>query len=251
MSITAVDVEGLPRLGRPASTDIANLEITRIVDLLRTLDDADWSRPTDCPAWDVRAVAGHVLGMVQTFASLRRFAGDMRGASAAAGEGVVLIDALTDRQVRRNAQLSRADLIDELAGLGPVQARWRSGRRLMRALPTKNELPDGTVETWRLGYLLDIILNRDPWMHRVDLCRAVGRPMTLTAAHDGRIVADVVVEWARRHGQPFSLTLSGPSGGRWTAGSAGPVLDLDAVEFCRTVSGRARGDGLLATYVPF
>ena len=33
--------------------------------------------------------------------------------------------------------------------------------------------------------------------------------MELTAGHDGRLVADVVTEWARRHGQPFTLTLTG------------------------------------------
>jgi hypothetical protein len=39
-------------------------------------------------------------------------------------------------------------------------------------------------------------------MHRADAARAVDRPIELTATHDGRIVADVVAEWARRHGKP-------------------------------------------------
>ncbi len=64
-----------------------------------------------------------------------------------------------------------------------------------------------------MGYLLDVILTRDPWMHRVDIARATGRDLVLTPEHDGRIVADVVAEWARRHGQPFTLTLTGPAGG--------------------------------------
>jgi uncharacterized protein (TIGR03083 family) len=251
MSITVTDIKELPRLSRPESTELAVLEINRVVDLLRSLDDADWAKPTDCPAWDVRAVAGHVLGMVQTFSGFRQFAADMPAAARAARNGVLFIDALTDRQVRRNANLDRAKLIDQLVKLGPVQAHWRASRRLMRGMPMKNDLPDGTVETWRLGYLVDIILNRDPWMHRVDLSRAVGQPMALTPAHDGQIVADVVVEWAKRHGQPFELTLTGPAGGHWSSGSAGQVLNLDAVEFCRILSGRAPGEGLLATFVPF
>jgi uncharacterized protein (TIGR03083 family) len=251
MSITGTDIQSHPRLGRPESTQIAVAEIIRVVDLLRTLDDADWTRPTDCPAWDVRALAGHVLGMVQTFSSLRQFAADMRAATAAAGQGVLFIDALTDRQVRRNADLDPTELINQLVALGPVQARWRSRRRLMRRIPMKNELPDGTVETWHLAYLVDVILNRDPWMHRVDMSRAVGRAMTLTPAQDGRIVADVVVEWANRHGRPFTLTLTGAAGGHWSNGSGGEVLNLDAVEFCRVISGRAPGEGLLTTYVPF
>ena len=73
----------------------------------------------------------------------------------------------------------------------------------------------GKQETWRMGYLLDVILTRDPWMHRVDIARATGREMVLTPEHDGRIIADVVAEWARRHGQPFTLTLTGPAGGEF------------------------------------
>lgn len=106
-------------------------------------------------------------------------------------------------------------------------------------------------ETWRLGYLLDIILTRDPWMHRVDIAGATGREMELTSQHDGRIIADVVAEWSRRHSQPFTLTLTGPAGGTYVAGDGGERLTIDAIEFCRTLSGRTSGSGLLAQEVPF
>jgi hypothetical protein len=101
-----------------------------------------------------------------------------------------------------------------------------------------------------LGYLMDCIYTRDAWMHRIDISRCTGRALRLTADHDGRIVADVVAEWARGHGQPYRLTLSGPAGGSWSNGD-GEAHALDAVEFCRIVSGRAPGSGLLAHEVPF
>ena len=112
------------------------------------------------------------------------------------------------------------------------------------------------TERWTLGYMTDVILTRDTWMHRSDIAVATGREMTLTADHDGVLVADVAAEWAGRHGQPCTLTLTGPAGGSWTfRGSAPaadpPVLELDAVEFCRILSGRGSGLGLLATRVPF
>lgn len=88
-------------------------------------------------------------------------------------------------------------------------------------------------------------------MHRVDVSRATGRPLDLTTEHDGRIVADVVAEWARRHGRPFSLMLLGPAGGTFRAGEGGEELGLDAVDFCRTLSGRGTGAGLRAQPVPF
>jgi uncharacterized protein (TIGR03083 family) len=109
-------------------------------------------------------------------------------------------------------------------------------------------------ETWTYAYLLDVILTRDTWMHRSDLAEATGRPMTLTAEHDAVIVADVVSEWAARHGQPCTVTLSGPAGGSWSFGDGGDTavaVDMDAVEFCRILSGRGPASGLLATQVPF
>src|SRR4051794_14301086 len=115
-----------------------------------------------------------------------------------------------------------------MAAVGPVQARWRARRSLLRAMPDKEQMPDGTVETWRMGFIFDVILTRDTWMHRVDVVRATGRPHELTADHDGRIVADVVGEWARRHGRPFSLELTGPAGGTFARASSGPELTLDA-----------------------
>ncbi|HEY6688149.1 MAG TPA: hypothetical protein VI094_18290 [Propionibacteriaceae bacterium] len=65
------------------------------------------------------------------------------------------------------------------------------------------EVINGVPETWSLGYVTDVILTRDPWMHRVDLARATDQDPVHTADHDGVIVADVVAEWARRHGQPY------------------------------------------------
>lgn len=112
--------------------------------------------------------------------------------------------------------------------------------------------PAGTSpERWAYGYLTDVIGTRDTWMHRSDIAEATGRPMVLTTDHDGLIVADVVREWAARHGQPCSLILTGPAGGSWTWGQDGPGYQLDAVQFCRILSRRGQGEGLLATAVPF
>jgi hypothetical protein len=75
--------------------------------------------------------------------------------------------------------------------------------------------------------------------------------MVLTADHDGVFIDDVVNEWAERHGSAYTLHLDGPAGGTWSHGSDGPEYRLDALEFCRILSGRASGDGLLTTEVPF
>ena len=251
MTMTTVTrVEGITPIARPEAAGIAATENQRVLEVLRTLDPGDWSKPTDCELWDVRAMAGHVLGMMEAFASLPQWMHQMRAGRKAAGDGP-FIDGMTAVQVREHAHLSTKELVDRVAAVGPRAARAR-GRvpALFRRMPMKEEV-GGKAETWRLGYLLDVILTRDPWMHRVDITRATGRELVLTPDHDGRIVADVVADWARRHGRPFTLELGGPAGGTFQHGDGGERLTLDAVEFCRTISGRAAGTGLLSTEVPF
>jgi uncharacterized protein (TIGR03083 family) len=248
---TVTRVEDHRPIARPESVELARTETSRMVALLRDLRTPDWSRPTDCTDWDVRAMAGHVLGMTETFTSLPLMARTMIGAGRAQESGTTFIDTMTARQVRANAALTTGELISRMGAAGPVQARWRGSRRLLRAVPMPNELHDGTTETWRFAFLLDVILTRDTWMHRIDDATATGRPLDLSAAHDGRIVADVVAEWAHRHGQPFRLHLGGPAGGDFSHGEGGEELALDAVEFARILAGRLPGQGLLAQEVPF
>lgn len=250
--MTATHVETIPPIGRDESEELARTEYVRVAEQLRALMPDDWARPTDCPDWDVRAVAGHSAGMMSTFTGYRRLFKEMSAATRAAKRsGRPMIDELTAKQVADHAALSTAELVAAIDRIGPQAARWRASRpALLRRMPMKEEV-GGAPETWRMGYLLDCILTRDPWMHRVDIARATGREMQLTPEHDGRIIADVVAEWARRHGTAFTLTLSGPAGGVYVAGDGGAHLSLDAVEFCRTLSGRTSGSGLLAQEVPF
>lgn len=239
-----------PALDRPTAMRLAATEYGRFVDLLRRLDPADWSRPTDCTEWSVRDTVGHVVGMTRMVTSLREI---LRQNKAACRRGGVPIDALTALQVEEHAHLETGELIDRMEALAPraVRGRRRMPWPLRRMpLPDPQEV-DGVLERWSNGYLVDVILTRDTWMHRMDLCRATGREPVLTADHDGVLVADVVEEWADRLGRPFSLHLDGPAGGSWSRGAGGPSLQLDAVDFCRVVSGRGEADGLLTTSVPF
>jgi uncharacterized protein (TIGR03083 family) len=251
----ATNVETIPPITRTEVEGLARTEYQRVADQLRSLGPEDWSKPTDCPLWDVRAMAGHSTGMLATFTGYRSLMREMRTATKVAKRsGGPMIDALTAQQVANHAALSMPGLIAKVDEIGPHAARWRATRpALFRRMPMKEEV-GGEQETWRLGYLLDVILTRDPWMHRVDIARATGREMELTPEHDGRIIADVVAEWARRHGTPFTLTLTGPAGGAFVSGENGENgehITIDAVEFCRTLSGRATGTGLLTQEVPF
>jgi hypothetical protein len=191
-----------------------------------------------------------VLGMAEAQASFRQFAHDFRAAGQRTGGK--MIDAMSATQVRERAALTPAAIVSRLAAVAPkaVRARRRTPAFLRWAVRLKND-PPFEAERWRYGYLVDIIFTRDMWMHRLDISRAAGLPMDLTAAHDGRLVADVVADWARRHAQPFALTLTGPAGGEWRTGGDGERLQLDALDFCWIVAARQSGAGLMATKVPF
>ncbi|MDT0276416.1 maleylpyruvate isomerase family mycothiol-dependent enzyme [Blastococcus goldschmidtiae] len=236
-------------LDRDTAYRLAATEYARIHAVLRDLSADDWNRSTDCPGWDVTAMAAHVLGMAEMAASVREMARQQRLAGKAGGG----IDALTDVQVRTHAGLDGPAIVTALETTTPRALR---GRRRMSRIAGRVKLPEEQVmadvrEYWRIGFLLDVVLTRDVWMHRVDVCRATGHELELTPGHDGVLVADVVAEWAQRHGRPYRLVLTGPAGGRWSSGTGGEELELDAVEFCRVLSGRGSGAGLLGQQVPF
>lgn len=245
--MTASDVGSVERIGRREAPGLAAEEYRRLAVLAEQLAPHEWAERTDCPGWTVRDVLAHIAGSMAGTA-LREGARQRKLAGQRAqGSGRTFLDEMNQLQIEERADKTEVALARELRErLSPaVKARRRVPALLRRApLPT-------SAERLTLGDLVDVILTRDVWMHRVDVCRATGRPLQLTPGHDGRLVADVVREWADRHGQPFTLHLTGPAGGSFSRTGGGPEWELDAVELCRTLSGRSTGEGLLATRVVF
>lgn len=239
----------MPHLERAAAMSLAPTEYERVADQLAQLSPAQWRAPTDCPDWDVRAMAGHMLGMIQMVASTPEMIRQQLFAKRQAKrDGSVMIDALTALQVEKNANLTTDALVEQVRRLAPkaVKAR-RQAPNLMR----KQAMSDQD-EWWTMAYLLDVILTRDPFLHRVDIARATGVPLVATAEHEGAIIDDAVAEWATRHGAAYDLELTGPAGGHWQHGDHDSEhITMDALEFCRALTGRAPAHGLLCTQVPF
>lgn len=248
-----------PTLERPAAMRLAATEYDRVVDAVDALQADDWTLPTECPAWDIRQLVAHITGMAKAASAPLEMARQMRAAKARQQDGQTLVDAQTAVQVEQREHLGPEELRAELRRVSPraAKARRRTPGLLRRLRLPEKPVVNGVPETWSLGYLTDVILTRDPWMHRLDLARATGHAPVLTADHDGAIVADVVLEWARRHGQPYWLELTGPAGGRWASGNGSEEIAMDAADFCRVLSGRRPGathgqtSPLLATQVPF
>jgi uncharacterized protein (TIGR03083 family) len=238
------------RIRRPEAKVLAGEEFRRFADLVSSLSPAEWELPTDCVAWDVRKMALHVLGSGDAQASFPQFLHQLR-------RGVPLnkeidshhwVDGMNELQIRERSHLANDEIVAQLAAVGPkaVKGRWRTPPP-MRYLP----IPFGPPIGWTsLKYLLDVGFTRDVWAHRIDLCAATGREMHLTADHDGRLVADIVAEWASIHGQPFELVLEGPAGGKFSQGTDGERVEIDATEFIRVLSGRLPGTGVLGNPLP-
>ena len=247
-----------PGIERPTAMRLAETEYQRVSKAVDALESGDWTQPTDCTAWDVRQLVAHITGQAKLFSTPLEMVRQARAAKARQQPGQVFIDALTAFQVEERQHLGPEELRAELHRVGP---RGAKGRRrfpgfIRRRRGPGQEVVNGVTESWSLGYATDVILTRDAWMHRLDLARATGRDPVLTSDHDGVIVADVVAEWARRHGRPYRLKLTGPAGGSWNSGTGGAEIVMDAADFCRILSGRPGTNGgqpwgLLTTQVPF
>lgn len=256
MTATATtDLRSLAPLARTEAVELGREEYRRFVDALAGLSPQDWSRDTDCDGWTVRDMAGHLGGAMASATRIRRSIAEQRAVKKrCARTGEHEVDAMTALQIESMADRSTDELIASMRADIDAAADGRARMPAVVARRVSIPVEMNTIsETWTLEYLLGPILTRDTWLHRVsDLSRAVGTEPRLDADHDGRIVADVAAEWARRHGQPVALTLTGPAGGRFAAGDGGPDLSLDAVEFCRILSRRSPATHpLLETEVPF
>ena len=247
-AVVRTPVQDVPPIGRAEATQLARVEYERFLALLRALEPDDWSLPTDCTRWTVKDVAAHIVGETEAFASVREFAHQWR-----LGPGVrreigahELIDGVNEVQVRDRRTHPPARLIDTMAARAEPAVRLRQRLpRPLRAVPVTFPV----VGKRSVGYLVDLVITRDVWMHRVDITRATGAELVLTPEHDGRLVADMVSDWASTHADPFVLELTGPAGGTFVRGDV-PATRIDAIEFLRIVSGRGTGDGVLRRPLP-
>ena len=107
MTTTATDVTTIETLAHDEAMRRQAQELDRTLALLRSLDDAAWTAPTDCPAWDIRAMYQLVLGACEAGASIRENLHQLRRARSYRNQtGGPLEAALSAVQVRERAGLS-------------------------------------------------------------------------------------------------------------------------------------------------
>lgn len=255
MNTTPQLAADIPAIDHAEAMRLTAAENARLLDQIRRLSDEQWQAPTDCTRWSVRDVVVHLIASAQAQANPIEFVRQVVTGRRLTPEigGEHWVDGLNEAQLRARTDWSPAMLPElwEKHSAAALKARRRMPAPV-RALPL---LPIGTglgvhIGWQPLAYLFDMGFTRDVWMHRIDIARAAGIEPELTAEHDGRILADILAEWSRRHEQPYTLSLTGPAGGEFAACSGGQPQTVDAIEFARIVSGRAEGSGVLSNKLP-
>lgn len=245
MTTTVTRVEDIDRLERGGEAwRLALAAYDQLIALLEDLEPDEWQAVTVCAPWTVADMVGHVIGSAKGQASflemMRTQVWALRHKDEYGGQP---LDAWTGLHVREHAGLNPRERIETLRRLAPRAVRGRAKvPGILGSIPLPVEdagsMPDGVPQRLTTGHLYTVVLTRDTWLHRIDIVRAVDREPRLDPDVDGRIIEDVVAEWARRHGRPFHLTLTGPAGGTYVQGEGGPRIELDAVDLAWILSGR-------------
>ncbi len=241
---------GVIRINRTEARVLASIEFERFAALTASLTPKEWTTDTDCVGWDVRTMALHVLGSADAQASPLVFLHQLhRGLRLNQEiESHHWVDGLNELQIRERSGLSNERVVAQLETVGEKAVKGRFGTPLpMRYIP----IPFGDPVGWKpVNYLLEVGFTRDTWAHRIDIHAVIGRPMQLDPAHDGRLVADIVQEWAELYREPFELQLTGTAGGTFSQGEGGERVEMDALDFVRTLAGRLPGTGVMRHPLP-
>lgn len=240
--MTALLAVAIGRADRQQSRTYRDAELEAWHDLLASIEGAEWHRRTVCDAWDVADIAGHLIGQAEEV--LRPWTFPLRDARAKRKyPDAVLLDAHMMLQA------------DDLRGTPPAEVRnvfdrlWAKATRrisrnpaLLRRMRVKLDGVPG-LTSLDLGYIQDILLARDLWMHRDDVCQALGRPFD-AGPYAEEMIAQVMLDvddgpfWGDR--PAVVLELTGPGGGTYRLGRGEAVghAAIDAVAYMRTLSGR-------------
>lgn len=238
--MSAVLAEQIGRADRSRCRIHRDAEIQAWHELLASIEGAEWHRRTVCDAWDVADIAGHLIGQAEDVLKPLSFARRFRK-SKQVYPGVPRFDAHMMLQADEHRGTPPAELralFDEV--WGKATRRISNSPALIRRISMQVD----PAPRMALGYVQDILLARDLWMHRNDVCQALERPFD-PGPYVEELIAQVVYDleasgpfWGDR--PAVVLELTGPGGGTYRLGRGEPAgrASVDAVAYMRTLSGR-------------
>jgi uncharacterized protein (TIGR03083 family) len=150
-----------------------------VVDLLRSLDESDWSRPTDLPGWDVKGVACHLAHIESDLAGVKQKRVELPDLPHLTAP----TSRFTELGLVAREDMSPAEVVDELEECA------RARHEQLLADPPTDGKADPPRTPGKIGWDWETLLNNrviDVWMHEQDIRRAVARPggmNTPAAAH--------------------------------------------------------------------
>lgn len=242
--MTRQNVAHIPPLTHAEAGKLSQTEYERLLAVLETLSGDDWQQPTYCTEWRVRQMVAHLAGAVAGSSSYAEFIRQnvTNPYAKAAAEPV---DGTNKLQIEERTSHTPAELVAEFRQKGQIAV---NNRQKLPWLIRKTRLPMGSLGLASFEYLMDTIYPRDQWMHRYDICAATGKhkQMITTPEHDGRIVALVLRDIAKKLRKPLGnrtivLRLLGNAGGEYQFGNkATPdcTVEIDVFAFNLRASGR-------------
>ena len=198
--------------------DLLPSERTVFLELLASLAEADWQRPTCCPGWSVQDIALHLLGGDLGIVSRHRDGYIPR--QPRPGETLVpFLNRLNDEWLTATRRLSPPLLIELLRLAGDLTYGYWARADLLALGDRVSWAGPEPAPRW-----LDIAREyTERWVHQQQIREAVDVPLLLESRWIGPVVATFVhalpvtyvnVE-APAH-TAVSLIVEGEGGGRWT-----------------------------------
>jgi uncharacterized protein (TIGR03083 family) len=209
----------------PGSLDLTpdlGPERAKLLELLGDLSAADWERPTECPEWNVKGVALHILGDDLSLLTRQRdtstnslilFAMDHPGLSFRA-----LLDGFNEQWVAASRFFSTPLVIDMLRLVG----EWSEAFYSSVGLDTTSGEPVGFFAVDVPSPYWQVIAREyvERFVHQSQIRRAVGAPeldgeMVAAAA---RVVVHASAAWLRNYAPAVGSTIAIDFGaaGSWT-----------------------------------
>jgi len=178
-----------------------------VVALLRSLDESDWSRPTDLPGWDVKGIACHLAHLESELAGVKQ----KRVELPERDHYTAPTSAYTELGLVARADMTGAEITDELEECA------KSRHTQLLADPPTDGKGDPPRTPGKIGWNWETLLSNrvvDVWMHDQDIRRAVGRPGDMNTPGAAHTVATFTLAF------PYAV-------GKRVAPPAGTTVVLD------------------------
>jgi uncharacterized protein (TIGR03083 family) len=221
---------------------LIGIERARLLELLATLDDADWQKPTPCPEWDVLDLCRHLVGVDLSSLSRHRdhYWGTPPPDDLSEAGFIAWIDELQREWVRAARRLSPPVVVDLLAWAAP---------QLVQML--EEEDPDALTAhvSWAGPDPLPAWLDQlrelsEYWIHRQQLLQALGRDADLRPELAGPVLDGLrwaypfrLQETRAEPGDTVRLAVTGPHAVTWHLVAGGGQWEFRSESGTQVVAG--------------